>query len=415
MKKMSTRPFVRHNGGRAFPEQLAYEGRTYSLQSEGSPVPGDARNVVDHPSYAARRKRLGSRLLDGREGLAEAAITVPVVGSLFQIAFPVPFGDLTESGRRLAQAYTTISDAVQGGPPGQRASRSLDEAIRAVTAAGSNNAEAARSLEQLYASRKSFVENLLKVYNENETTVRVAQRTAVQLKGSAKEFFQIGEDLKADWWRQTVDRPIILVFGKINPEYRGLSDDQIVIKVLENSENMRTFYTEARKFYDSRQKGEEAVNAFASFLEKTIADTEAYNGKIESVFPDIIRMTKQGYSVEDIIINTDAKGAAISREDVAKTGKAVNEYGQVVGDTRSEVGQYTPLPGAGLDLVGLVTNPFFVTAAAYVAFRGARAILLPGPLDRGISRLVVSPVKQALNATHYLLGKGASLRANRRD
>lgn len=353
-----------------------------------------------------RRERWGSKL-NGHETPVETAVSILAAGTLLHFGFPDVTLHLRESGYNLRQAYNTVSDAAHGGPQGMRAARSLEEAIALVTNAGSENTEAARALEQYYQSRGNFATELLNVYTANETLARVAGRAGIQLKGAAKNFFEVGNDLKGDWWKTNIDGPITVSYGRMlrmlgSPEYKGLTNDQIIAKALESSENLKKFYTEARKFYDSREKAEEAANAFCSFLEETVKNAEAENIGIEKMYPGLIGMVRQGYNVEDYFLALDKKGIRITGEDLANVGKDVKGHEAVVADTRGNVAVYAPLPKHGPDWIGIATNPFMLAMAGYVLVRGVRTSMLPRFVDNGISRAVCYPLKQALNGANKL-------------
>ncbi|MBI2134215.1 hypothetical protein HYU11_06080 [Candidatus Woesearchaeota archaeon] len=364
----------------------------------------------------SKPKRIGSRILDRREGLAEGPIAIAIGGTTIQLYFPKFATDLRESAYMARHAGRTITDTVQGGPEGMRGAQSLDEALRLVEAeAGKNKtasraySEAAAALQQRVASRKKFAESILDVYTQNETTSRVASRIAVQLKGSTKQFFEAGNDLKNDWWKQNIDGPIIMTYGKAmrhfgDPRYKNLTDDQIIAKALESSESLKQFYTEARKFYDSRQKGEEAINAFSGYLERTIEKSEADNREIEHLYPKLISMLREGYSIEDYIFATDSKGANITPKDVTGVREKVQGQQKTVTEARQGVEKFTPLPQEGTDWIAVATNPFMLALAGYVVYRGATEMM---GIHGIASRIAISPIKQGLNGAHALYENAA--------
>ncbi len=393
------------------PRHVRLDGRLYTLNDNAPITPeesADIHDAVSDPRYARANRRIGSRLLDGREPAGEAAIVVGLGSQLFRITFPNMFEHLYSAGTSARQAYETVSDAVKGGPQGMRGAKSLDEAIRALEEASSVNREAARTLNQYTAARKEFVQALLRTYEDNETTARVLQRAEVQLKASAKSALDAGNSIKPGILWEIYDKPIIVAYATAkrnlgDPLYaKARNNDELVSIALEHSDNMRKFYDETRKFYNERQKAEETVNAFTSYLQKTMADTQQKNQELERLYPKVIEMVKKGYSVEDIIFEMDRKNLAITKEDVQKTATSVGEHQSTVEGTRTEVGKVTPLPEQGIDYIGIVTNPFVITAALYVVAKGIRATLLPRFIDNGISRLVVSPVKQGLNGAHWM-------------
>ncbi len=401
---------------RGTPEYIVYNGRDV-FQRTNLPADRAMTHVSEDTRWVSSRKRIGSRTLDGREGLVEAPIAIAIGGAIIQIQVPDALKDLRESLYMFGHAGKTITDAVQGGPEGMMSAKNLEEAIRIVETEASRNAEASkiyseatRIMQQKIASRKSFVESILDVYNQNETTSRVVSRLTVQLKGATKQLFEVGNDLKNDWWKQNIDAPIILNYGKMmrqlgNESYKNLTDDQIIVKAIESSENLKQFYTEARKFYDSRQKGEDAINAFTSYLEKTLEKADSDNREIENLYPRLISMLREGYSIEDYIIATDTKGAKMTKEDVSTTKGKVEGYGATVGETRTEVAKVTPLPQEGTDWITIATNPFMLALAGYVAYRGITGM---ANIHGITSRIAVSPVKQALNGGHALYDAAAS-------
>ncbi|MBI4439226.1 hypothetical protein HY640_04800 [Candidatus Woesearchaeota archaeon] len=393
------------------PQAVRYREGTYVIAQQ----PTDISDILDVEDSSRQEKPrlIGDRLIRGRERLFEPFIIVPAATGLITYRLPDAVKDLREAAYLAMHAAKTGKDALIGGPEGQRGAKSLEEAIRMVSQAGATNDEARKALEQLYASRKAFAESLANVYAGNETTGRAAQRMTVQLKGAAKNFFEVGNDLKPDAFKQTVDYTIIISYGKLlrqfgHPTYKSLTDEQIIVKALENSENLKQFYTEVRKFYDSREKGEQAINAFTNYIETTVQKAEADNKQIEQLYPKLIQMLKEGYTVEDWILATDRKGVDMTKKDVRETGEKVTGHESQVTGARTEVQQYTPLPGQSPDWIGIATNPLAIALSAYVVYRGIRAAALPRFADTAISRATVYPVKAALNGAHTIYQKATA-------
>lgn len=351
-------------------------------------------------------KRIGSRLLDGREGVIETAAYT--AGGYVLVEFMLP--DFVKHGREAAydlkHAMTTIEDAVQGGPEGMMAARSLEDSIKQVAAAAATNQDAANVIGRYMEARAGYVREISEAYTANETTVRVAGRLKVQVEAAAKNLLETGNDIKPQPMRD-IDVAIAKAYGKVlaatgNKEYQGLTDDQIVVKALEKSTNLERFYTEVRSFYDERQKGEEAVKTFMNYLEQTVKDASTYNAEIEKDYPDLVKMLRQGYGVEDYIIQTDGKLAQITADEVAKTGQKVQDYSGTVQQTRDGVQVYAPIPSQ-LDWIAIATNPVVVALAIAVGIKGLKATFLPGFISNGVSRAIAAPVKQGLNGVDYAI------------
>ena len=377
-----------------------------------SPPAGDMGNNPPPPIYHPRppEKRWGNRVLNNRERVASFPLEVIAGGLALEYGLPDALKSLREAAYHFRHATNTVSDAIQGGPEGMRAATNLEKAIETVEQAASTNKEAAAALEDYLVARKDFSENLLEIYQANETISRISDRLITQLKGTAKNFFEVGNALKSEWWEENIDGPIIVTYGKAlrtlgNKKYKDLSDDQIIAKALESSENLKEFYKSARQFYDAREKNEDTIQQFCDYLAQTQQTTKEQNVKIEEQFPSLISRLKEGYEVEDGIFKTDKEGANMSPEDVTQTGQEVEGYRTNVDNTRASVEQAVPIPKySELNWVDYATNPFVLAAIGVLVLRGAAVSLLPKgfKVDNAISKGVCYPFKLAGNLASNL-------------
>jgi len=370
----------------------------------------DAKEKNDNSSKKPIKK-WGSRVIDGNEEKLALGIEALVGGALIYIGLTSPLKNFREALYNARHAAKTVSDAVKGGPEGMRAVKNLDEAIRILEAAKSENKEASDALTSYYAARKDFVSNLSKVYNENENLSRVCSRLEIQLKGTLKNFFETGNELKPEWWKENIDGPIIVTYGKAlrtfgSKDYKDLTNDQIIAKALESSEKLKKFYEEARKFYDAREKNERTVREFCDYVSKVKETTEQENKEIESLFPQLISRVKEGYTVEDYLFEVDAKGTKMINEEVINIEAKVQAYDGEVTETRTEVAKVVPVEKYNSTTwVDVATNPFVVGAGLVLLLKGLSRAFLPRIADNAVSKAVCYPVKLTGNLANNIYNK----------
>lgn len=337
-----------------------------------------------------KEKKWGNRLVNGREEKLALGIETLVGGTILSTTLSDSVSSLREAGYDLMHAVKTVSDAVQGGPEGMRAAKNLDEALRIVENAKTQNQEATAALQDYYAARKDFVTELVGVYKENEVLSRECQRLKVQLEGTLKNFFEAGNQLKPQIMRE-IDNAIIKLYG-MDP-----------VEALEKSERLKEFYGNVRIFYDSREKNENTIKEFCNYLAKTQEQSANQNQRIEGLFPELIQRVKEGYTIEDYIFNVDGKGANMGQNEVTATGNKVHQYEGQVDKTRDNVGNVIELPGySGTNWIDIATNPFVMAAAGVMLLKGVSRAFLPNVVDNLISKAVCYPVKLTGNIATYL-------------
>ena len=359
-------------------------------------------------------KKWGDRFLGSDKGteLFSYATQTGISTALVSFLLPEALKDLREAGYHFRHATHTVRDMAIG-TPGERGVKTLEEAIKQVKTAAAQNETAARELEEYQTARKKFVVEVSQTYRENETVIREAERLGVQLKGMTKNLFEVGNEVKVQWWKDNIDRPIIVQqkkwFG--GKEYDGLTDEQILTRALEDSSRLKEFYQNARHFYDAREKNEATINQFCNYLAKVKDTSMEQNKKIESQFPKLVARLKEGYTVEDRVFEVDEKGTSMKQSDVSDVATKTADYKGKVDTTRTEVGQAVPLPKySELNWVDVATNPLFISLLA-VGAANAYLRLVPGLnlLYNPIQRLIGAPAqwttKKLLNGASYVKDK----------
>jgi hypothetical protein len=361
---------------------------------------------MENPRETKKEKK--PSFLDENEERVALLVEVMAGG----LAFNYLAGDALKSAREAVyharHAANTVADAAKGGPEGMRAAENLEQAIEMVETAAQNDTKASEALREYYSAHKGFVKELLNVYNESETLARVCTRLEIQLKGMAKNLFEFGNDLKPGWWKENVDLPIVIKYAKTlryfgDEEYKDLTDDEIVAKALESSDNLKEFYQNAREFYDAREKSETTVKEFCDYITEVRQNSQEKMKQIEQKLIDIV---KEGVSTEDYIFDLDAKGAELTKADVEHVDEVVAEYDANVDETREEVGQEVPLqPYSKPIWIDAVTNPFVLGAATVLAAKGISRLFLPRFVDKAISYGVCYPLRLAGKAGSFLYSK----------
>ncbi len=291
-------------------------------------------------------------------------------------------------------AGKTISDAVKGGPEGMRAAKSLDEAITIVETARGDNIEAANTLETYLVARKDLVGKLVLTYRENETFGREAERLKLQVEGSLKNLFEIGNDLKPNSWKKNVDSWVIKLYGQ----------DPII--AAEKSERVRKFYEEARKFYDAREKNEHVVKEFCNYLENVKTESETQNNHFNELFPEIIGRVKEGYETEDIVF-AQRRAKDFSKERNADTSQHVKDFRRDVDTTYEEVRQEMPIREySDTNWVDVITHPMTIGLAVAMIGYSASRLALPRIIRNPITKALALPITLPVRGLHALGKRG---------
>lgn len=326
----------------------------------------------------------GSKLVNSREGLVASGVEILTLASIVNFGVPEATSSLKEAGYFIGHSTNTVLDALQGGPKGERAAKNLEEAITIVENAASVNKEAAGALSAYFSSRKDFAATITNIYQENENLVRVATRLEVQLKGVLKNLFEVGNNLKPQIMRD-IDSVVVQIYG-MNP-----------VEALEKSENLRQFYGQVRKFYDSREQNEQTIKTFCDYLVQVKTATTEKNKEIEQAFPKLISRLREGYGLENYVFELDGKGADITKNEVLGTHQKVGNYKTNVDTTKTEIGYITPVnDNSGNVTVDMITNPFVMAAAGVLLWKGLSKIIPYGkPIDKALSKVVTYPVKLA--------------------
>ncbi len=319
------------------------------------------------------------------DDLASTGVLAGAGAYLFsQMSFLEP---LRESLYHARHAGRTVSEIVQGGPEGMRAAKNLEEAIAMVNNAARANSEAGEALKGYMLERQDLVRELVVVYKENETFAREAERLKIQVEGMLKNFFEVGNTLKPDFWK-SLDEKVMKIYGVDK------------IEALEKSERLREFYKNARQFYDVREKNEHTVKEFANYLAKVKEESVEKNERFNELFPEVIGRVKEGYEVEDILFETRSK-KEFTKEKIAQNKGEVESYRANVDNTYAEVRKDVPIAAYNdTNWVDIATNPLVLGVGAALMAKGATKIL---------PRIIERPLRMALAAPITLPIKGAKI------
>ena len=331
------------------------------------------------------KKKAGDYLFGDHAETTAMALEAVIAGTFLHYALPEFLTSLRQAAKHARHAANTVSDIAKGGPEGMRAAKSLDEALRQVENAAATNQEAAKAVSNYYSARKEFAGELVKIYKENETIGREASRLKLQLEGFLKSFFDAGNNLKPDWWKEKIDDAVIKLYG-MDP-----------VKAREKSETLRKFYDEVEKFYSSREKNENTVKEFCDYLAKTKDKVETDNKKIEQYFPQIISRVKEGYEVEDFLFKKETEG----------TKEKVDTYKANVDKTRESVEKDAGIkhyqdPSSWIDYA---ISPITLGIAATLLANGAARVLTPRKLYEGMHKVIMYPFKIIGNGLHSAASK----------
>ncbi len=354
------------------------------------------------------RRRFGDHLHDRVGNERMELVYETLTGALFLSNLAPQFAvDLRESARHARHAGLTVTDFARGGPAGERGANHLEEALATLQAASGSNEEAARELQRYQQARQGFAEELGQIYQRNETIAEVAGRLSMQLKGTAKNLFDAGNDIKPDSWKAQIDRPIILTYGKAlralgNKEYEGLSDDQIIIHAMENSGKLMDFYRNVREFYDAREKNEGTIGQFCDYLGKVQSESRSQNQEIEQLFPDAIARVRETYGLEHKLLETDAKGVRMERGEIAEGKKEVHDYQGRVDETAQGISTTTGLPVVDSGFfhnhwAEIAINPVTLALGGVAVVKGLRKMALTNGLDRGLAGVVCYVPRKLMN------------------
>ncbi len=315
---------------------------------------------------------------------AKSTAVLSGLGYLAASQMPELLETLKEGFYNARHAYRTGKEIVTGGPEGMKAAKNLEEALAIVEAAKKDNQVAEQALESYFTERKDLLHSLVRVYQDNETLSREVERLEVQLKGALKNFFELGNQVKPNWWKENIDQAIIKLYG-MDP-----------VAAVEKSERLKEFYKNVRKFYDAREQNENTVKEFCDYLGKFKEETKAQNERINKLFPNLIERVKETYETEDRIFERDDKGASLTKRDLEQTIDEVARAKKNAQQTETQAAQEVPIkPYDPYNWVDAVTNPVILGLTGALIVKGASK-LLPRPMDRNFTRLTASPINAAL-------------------
>jgi hypothetical protein len=380
--------------------------REYSMSSK---EPGQSKDSRDN---SRQNTSFGNRVLDGREGKVAVALELLIGAGTMHLFFGNSLKSIRESALNLIHAANTSADIVLGGPEGMRAAQNLEEALYVVEQNSITSKKAADALVNYNKAKKEFARDIVATYKANEDVARECRRLGLQLKASVKNFFDAGNELKPGALR-SFDRVIYLTYGRSlqlvgNKDYEGLNDDQIIARVLENSEQMKALYEQCRRFYDALQKDENTIRQLCEALSEVGDACEKENQKMQEAYPllispEHIARLSERWSIEDYLFDVEAKGASIGKGDVQQACLLQKEYGQRVENARAEIGRAVVLepyrnPAAWIDFA---LNPAVLGIAAVLILKGA----MSNYADNAVSRVLCYPIKKTFNGANYLCSR----------
>ena len=284
----------------------------------------------------------------------------------------------------------TIQELAMG-TKGQRAVNNLEQALSILGKAGTDYDEINKALSQYGQEREQLVENLKRTYEENETMGREFHRLQINLEGFAKNFLELGNDVKPDAWKKHIDNTIIRIYG-MDP-----------VEAIERSEKLKEFYSEARAFYDQREINERSVKNFCDFLARTRVEGEEQNKKINGVLQNLEGTVNETYNVENKVFEGhDNRYNA----NIPQLKQEVLQHGESVMNTREGVQEYTPVPISNFSWLDIALNPFVLGLAAGATVKGASKAL-PSFIERPINTATAYPL-DILSGAMVDAYKGAS-------
>jgi len=315
--------------------------------------------------YTSRREFLQKARVKAAPIAREGASLAVLAGGLTYLAsFNYPFlQTVKESLYNARHAARTSYEMVSGGPEGMKAVKNLDEALQLVTLSAESNKEARESLENYISKRKELVSELGRVYKENETIGQEAERLKIQLEGTLKNFFEIGNTLKPEFLDK-LDNNIMKLYG-MDP-----------VQAREKSGRLMEFYKNVRKFYDAREKNEHTVKEFSDYLVAVKEDSIKQNEKFNELFPSVISRVREGYENEDALFNTGEKSILGLRKDVKisdleKTATNVKKFREGVDTTENDVRKEMPItPYREGNWIDFTLNPLTLGITGALLLKG---------------------------------------------
>jgi hypothetical protein len=315
---------------------------------------------------------------------------------------------LTAAG--LVAAYSMspnfFESVKEGIKQGRHAGRTVDEMVR-----GTEGQRAVESLlEQnlrakgVYEEKVTLVDNMKRIYDENELLAREAKRLEVQLSGLVVNATAAGDEAarKATWG----------LFGKLDDKIMNLPSSSKLAR--DGLQELQEIYKTARQFYDGREKSENTIAELCGKLEQIGLNAVVENRGIENDLNSMATQLDRTYKVEDGVFKVDDKVSLVKalmgkrveqlrQEDVRAMQGEVKDYRQGVDNLRASVEQNAGIgpykePMAWLDY-GI--NPVSMGIAAALVVKGASK-LLPSCVEKPIRKALALPVSLAIGGTKSL-------------
>lgn len=315
-------------------------------------------------------------------------------------------------------ATQTIIDAAQGGPAGMRAAIKLEEAIKTLEKESATDENAAKALREYYTSKKEFVQELVKVYKENETFALTCDRLGAQIRGMVHNVLEIGNDLPIPF-QKDLQAQYVLTLVKMNrswnpnyEKYKGMTDTEILVQAARDNKVIGKLYEVINDFYKGRKLNENTVDALCKSLKNYEGHANNQNKEIEAYFPQIIQMVKDGYSIERVLLELEKRGVFIEEDELKGADQKVKKYKEKGVELREGIkSEGVPMKeDPAYNLIDLAMNPFVLATAAVLAYKGlTRTIPFMGFADDQISKVIALPA----TATWYGAKKGVKALYNK--
>ena len=274
------------------------------------------------------------------------------------------------------------------GTKGERALSGLQKSIEDVRAAAGANEDARKTLESYASSVQGSVEGLDKIYKDNETFAREAERFSINMQGLYKSVSDMANDLKPQFMDK-VDDVILKLYGTSRAE------------AVEKSEAVRSLYGSIRKFYDARASNEGNLAAMLDHLKGEVDERKALNEKIAPILEQSRKTLDLTYRTEDEVFAAHRKR---DKADLGALDKNIAGYKDSVAETQASISAVTPVPSRGYGLGDFLCSPLGLGLVAGVVAKVGIRGSLPSFVNNKVSYGLALPV----HAVTVLGNKSAS-------
>lgn len=291
-------------------------------------------------------------------------------------------GHVRDAYEHFRYSTQAVSEMVRG-TEGEREVKNLEDALKVVREQTGQYTSIDEELAGYMNEREELVGNLSRLYEDNETLVREAQRLNVNLQGFLKNFYEIGNDLKPGFWKRYVDDTVISFYGMDK------------VEALEKSEKLKKFYEEVREFYSAREANEDSIAVFSRFLSEMEIDSREQNERVNRILGKLEGTLGETYQTENKIFDENPAGFWKGEKDSKGLEGSVNQYQGNVESAKGDVQEFTPVyERSGFDWITFMLNPMTLGFIGASVLKGASKIL-PGFLERPLNMGLAYPVHYA--------------------